>query len=513
MCIVGCSSSPNIHMSFVEELKADRHEQPVHRLGSALMTLGSDSLVYMFGSGLLGLGGFILVPLYTRTLHPDQFGVYALVDISILIIALVTQLKLDVAYLKAFADIDSSQRRDLLGSMLLTGAGAAVLGGVALTSVMASPLSMRIFQTNDHGFAWILLPIVVLENLLGLLLSHLRVERRAFAYCSSTLARLLAIVAASVWLLSVRHLGLYGLFLGRLVGNCVGVALLFGFCWSGIRLRIDWPLLRRMIAFGIPLVWSALMILLMDATGRYMLGQVRSLNEVGYLGAAIKISSVFQMLITRPFGIAWGGLMFHIARWPNAPKIYSKIFTYVLVLSLVGGFCMALFTPELFHIFATKAYAPGMGIFPLILLVRAVSIMEYPAAISIYLAERTKWFALVYSIGLGVNLICNYILDRTYGATGAVWAWILAWLVIVALMRLVGQGLYRLENDWLLWSLAVVPWAFFFFAPGILLAKLSALPWPTQAIVAACVLGGFATLLVADFRMASKGLHWETVES
>jgi O-antigen/teichoic acid export membrane protein len=472
----------------------------------------SDSLVYLFGAGLLGLGNFILVPLYTRTLRPDQFGVYALVDIGILILALVTQLKLDVAYLKAFADVDASGHRNLLGSVLLAGAGAALLGGAALTLTVASPLGARILQTHDRGFAWTLLPIVVLENVLGLLLSDLRVRRRAFAYCSSTLVRLLAIVAASIWLLSVRHVGLYGLFVGRLIGDCIGVFLLLGFCWSGIGLRFDWPMLRPMIIFGMPLVWGALMILLMDATGRYMLGQVRTLDEVGYLGAAIKISGIFQMLLTQPFGIAWGGLMFQIVKWPNARRIYSKIFTYVLVLSLASGFCMVLFTPELFHIFATKAYAPAMGVFPLILLVRAVSIMEYPGAIGIYLAERTRWFAPIYSVGLGVNLFSNYVLDRTYGATGAAWAWILAWLVIAALMRLVGQRLYRLENDWKLWSLAVVPWAFLFFAPRDLVAKLLASPWPTQAILSVCVLGGFSALLVSDFRTASKGLSLETAE-
>src|ERR1700730_3779327 len=120
-------------MTDVEELKPSPHDPPVHRLGSALRALGSDSLVYMFGAGLLGLRGFILVALYTRTLHQHQFGVYALVDISTLILGLVTQLKLDVAYLKTFADVDASRRRDLLGSVLLAGAGTALLGGVALT--------------------------------------------------------------------------------------------------------------------------------------------------------------------------------------------------------------------------------------------------------------------------------------------------------------------------------------------------------------------------------------------
>src|SRR6185312_12176535 len=56
--------------------------------------------VHFIGAGLLGLGSFILVPLYTRTLRPDQFGIYALIDISVVILVLTSQAKLDVSHLQ-----------------------------------------------------------------------------------------------------------------------------------------------------------------------------------------------------------------------------------------------------------------------------------------------------------------------------------------------------------------------------------------------------------------------------
>jgi hypothetical protein len=84
--------------------------------------------------------------------------------------------------------------------------------------------------------------------------------------------------------------------------------------------------------------------------------------------------------------------------------------------------------------------------------------------------------------------------------------------VIVGLMRLAGQRVYRLENDWKLWLLAVVPWAFVLSAPRELVARLLGLPWPAQAILTVCVLGGVTALLVSDFRHASRGLSFETAQ-
>jgi len=335
--------------------------------------------------------------------------------------------------------------------------GAVVCGGV-LALAAWSPLGGRFLHNYERSFAWTLLPIVMLEALQGLFLGDLRARRRAVRYCASTLTRLLALVGATIWFLSFQHLGLYGLFLGRMVGDLSGVLLLFFFCRANIVLTCDLSILRPMLHFGAPLIWGAVMMLLMDAAGRYILTQYRGLADVGYLGAALKISSIFQMLVAQPFGIAWGGLMFQMAKWPKAKLIYSQIFSYILLLASGLALVIAIFTRQLFHIFATQAYAPGMVLLPFLLLVRAIGIMEYPAAISIYLAGRTSWFAGIYTVAFVVNCGLNVWLDKTHGAMGVVIAWIAGWIVITALMRIVGQRVYPLYNHWAMWSLSAAPW-------------------------------------------------------
>jgi O-antigen/teichoic acid export membrane protein len=99
-----------------------------------------------------------------------------------------------------------------------------------------------------------------------------------------------------------------------------------------------------------------------------------TLEQVGFYSVSIKIVSVFQMLLHQPFGTAWGGLMFQIAKMPNARLIYSKILLCLFTISTTIALVLALFTPALFAVFATVAYMPAMAIFPVILLVRAISI-------------------------------------------------------------------------------------------------------------------------------------------
>jgi O-antigen/teichoic acid export membrane protein len=414
-----------------------------------------------------------------------------------------------VSYLKWFADVGQSRRGELLGSTLIVGALAAVIGGVLLALAVASPLGERWLQTSDRSFAWTLLPMVVLENVQGLLLTDLRACRRAAAFSASGVARLLAIVGANLWFIVVKEQGVPGVFLGRLVGDGTSVLLLVTFCLGSTTPRLALPFAAPMARYGLPLVWGALMSTMIDASGRYFLSHYSTLEQVGFYGAAIKISNIFQMLVYQPVGVAWGGLMFQIVKWPNARMIYSKILMYVFVLSLAIALILALFTPTLFAIFATAAYAPAMTVFPLVLLVRAVNILEYPTAIGIYLAGQTKWFALIYSVGLGVDFLANYLVVPTYEMFGAAWAWLGAWVVITGLMAWTGEHYYPLHYDCKLLLLPIVPWSLILIGQHSFVRRLSHLHWLIQAALALAVILGTGVLLAQDLRGVRKQILLE----
>ena len=478
-------------------------------LGSMLLVLAGDSLIYLVGLAIIGLGNLILVPFFMRYLAPAEFGVYALVDVTIAVLMGLSLLKLDVSYLKWFAEFDGGQREEMLWSVLLAAALASGVLGALLALGAASPVGERWLQTTDRTFAWTLLPVLVLESLQGLLFSDLRARRRAVAYSVLAALRLFAMLGASVWFVAVKKQGLCGFFLGRLTGDAVCVAALCCLCLSLRRIRFRPAILRPMLRFGLPLAWAGLMLVMLDATGRYILSRASTMEEVGLYGAAIKISSVFQILIAQPFGVAWGGLMFQIAPWPNAPMVYSKILNYVLVLSLTGALVIALFTPTLFTILASAPYFAAVAVFPLVLLVQAVRVMEYPAAVSIYLAGKTKHFAWIYTLGLCANVAVNCLLTPAYGMFGAVWAWLVSGIIIIVLTASLGQRYYALHYEWKLPLLIMAPWVAVLLARHGFIQALIRFRWPAQAILALVVLLGGVLLVLRDVRLTDKALSSE----
>lgn len=482
-------------------------------IGAALLGLAGDSAVYLAGGLLVGLGSVILIPLYTRYLTLREFGVYALIDVLVLLVVAVSLLKMDVSYLKWFADIDPSKRGELLGSTVLTGLTASLAGGAIISLFVASRQGELWLQAPVRNYAWLLLPIVVLENLQGLFLTDLRAHRKSTLYSMAALLRAMGMIIASYYLIAIRQKGLPGLFLGRLIADASSVAFLAAICLRPVVWKFSRSLLGPMLRFGAPLIWSVIAVLLQDASGRYFLTHYGTLEQVGLLGAAIKIGAVFQMLVSVPFGVAWGGILFQIVKEPDAQVIYSKIFSYVYVLALGVALVLTIFASTLFHIFTAPAYYSAIVVLPLVLLVRAMSVIEQPASVGVYLAGRTDLLAISYTVALGVNLLLLRLLAPHFGLLGVGCAWLLGSAVVPVLFLLFGQRRYRLSLRPMLLLAPVLLWIAVF-----LLRSQTDVLWPGHPLWLQCglslaVLLTVGFLLSSDFRSLRRELRTRRVSS
>ncbi|HEU0048117.1 MAG TPA: polysaccharide biosynthesis C-terminal domain-containing protein, partial [Nitrososphaera sp.] len=135
-------------------------------------------------------------------------------------------------------------------------------------------------------------------------------------------------------------------------------------------------------------------------------------------------------------------------------------FGYVYVVALGTTLVLTILAPTLLRVFTAPAYFPAVTLLPLVLLVRAMNVIEQPAATGIYLSGRTEIFAAIYTIALVVNLFLLYELVPRYGAIGVGWAWFIGSAVVPILDLFFGQKMYRLTFSAKLMLFPVLPWVF-----------------------------------------------------
>jgi O-antigen/teichoic acid export membrane protein len=461
-----------------------------HPLLATLYPLVKQSAIYLAGAGVVGLGNFILVPLYTRCLTPADFGVYALLEIALLITVTIVQLGLGTAYLRWYAESAAEQRSELLASSGFVALAAGTAGGCVLV-VLTGLLGSR-WLGPLQGMQWVFLPVVICRNLQGVLFSALQASQRAAGYSSAAVARLLALSSAGIWFVGVKHEGVQGVLHSWLVGDGICALLLLGLCMPRQRWTLNFELLTPMLKYGFPLVWSSFMALLLDASGRFFLAHDRSLAEVGLYAVGIKITGLFNMSFLQPFGNAWAGMAFPIAHRPNAPVTYTKILGYALVVAMLVVALMLLFGPYLVILFAGRLYLPATHLLPWLLLPLAFRLLEYWGSLPLYLKYKTHWLGPLATAGVLACLALNALLVPRYGAFGAALAWGGALAVDLILLIAAGRRLYPLPTDVRTFGFAVSLWLL--GVAGSRLAGIFRTPYAfgvstaiAAALLAACV--------------------------
>jgi O-antigen/teichoic acid export membrane protein len=426
---------------------------------STLKKLRKDTALYLVGAGLLGAGGLLLIPLYTRYLTQTEFGAYALIELSLTIVGAVAQLGFAVSYLKWFADLPSSRHGELLGSGLLVMVTAGVIAGTILSVTVASSSAHGWLHLANRGVPWMLAPLVVAEAVQTLLLSDMRARRAPLKFCAAAAIRLVVMAGLGLWLVGREHLAITGALSARLIGTYAGLLLLMHQTLRR-RLSLSLPLVRNMLAYGWPLVWSSLMAMAFDASGRYYLLRLGGLDQVAIYALALKLSNVLQAFVLMPFGTAWMGLCFAIAHKPNAPATYTRILGYALVILAGMAAMIAIIVPVFLPWIAPSTYNPAAKLAPWLLLPHVLRILEYWACIGIYLTHNTRWMALISTCAAALNLVLCRALVATEGPLGVALAWLVALAAIIVVSGLISQRRYPMPVDWRFVAVAACLWLF-----------------------------------------------------
>lgn len=416
-------------------------------LVAVVLSLLGDSAQYFVGVAVMGAANVLLLPFYTRFLSASDFGLYALVELLALSLISIAGLGFPVSYLKGFAASGPGEVPRLLGTMLWVNGLAAAILGAGLSNFLSSPQAATILRGDPRHFAWLLLPLILLESLQNVLLTHLRARRKAGSFSGASAMRVLSIVALTIWLVAGRGEGLVGVFKARVMGDLLACLLLWGLTASDLSLSASFKSAWSMTKYGLPVMGSALIMVMLDGAGRFFLDHYGSLEQVGLYAVAVKISGVMRLLVVVPFGSAWGGLLFQVAKKVRAPLIYSKLLSYLLVVSISIALALSLFGPLLLRILATREYAGSLSAIPWLLLVQAAALLQYPSSVGLYLGSATRWLPPIFSCGILVSFLLNRVLVPNFGILGAAWAWLGSWVVITLLMAWVGQRYYPLHYE------------------------------------------------------------------
>ena len=408
----------------------------------ALRRLSTESLIYGLGQVSGRAVQVLLVPVLTRVLARSAFGVSELVFAYLQTAVLVLVFGMDGALARFFYHEPDRAARIRMASTSLAFRLATGVAAAAVLALCAAPLARQLVGGEVYR-KYVLIGAVTLPFTLVVLFGNdvLRVTFQPWKFIVLNFTQTVLTAGLSLWLVLVRHLGVAGVLYGRLAGDAACALLALVLVRHTIRPRFQWTTLRRMLAYGAPLVPVAIAYGAIASLDSYVLQRSRGLVDVAVYRVAMKFFALVTMAISA-FQLAYGPFAFAHARAPDAGRLYARVLAgYVAIASFVA-LLVGLFAPEVLAIAVPRGYAAAAGPAALLAFAAVAQGAYYICSVGIGLALKTPLQGWTAGGAALVAVVANLLLGPRLGPFGAGLATTLAYMTSAVLTYLIAQRVH-----------------------------------------------------------------------
>ncbi len=405
--------------------------------------LAASVAIYATGDFLVAaVGGFLLVPLYTRHLSPSDYGVFVVTRTTGDIFTYILQFGLISAVARVYFIFSAKQQqRQYIGSILIfhfcTASIFLVVLGVA-GKFFWRQLSPAV---PAMPYMWFAFGLAFLSFVPGLFSILLRVEERAKFFVAVQVASAVLLVLCVVLFLVVLKTGIAGLFGALILSGVITWAVLLGLLFRRVEWNFRWEHISASLKFGMPVVISYIAFFVMNRFGIIFLQRYVGLAEVGLFGLAQQLAMVIS-LVGVAFGKSFQPMIFSSGE-SAVTDLISRLGGIYFVSMLMCAAVFASFASELLMILAPRAYGRAYYVFVLLIIANAVYSTKLISE-SVLLYRHRPSLSMTVSLAGGViSILGNLWLVPKIGIYGAVLSTLLTSCVVTTISMTIALRLVR----------------------------------------------------------------------
>jgi O-antigen/teichoic acid export membrane protein len=418
-------------------------------LFSQLLRLSRHSIIYGLGAAIGSVVGFFLIPLYTRYLTPSDYGVLQIFTATTSALGVFFILGISAALFRSYYLYDDAGKRREVAStaFLFLTASSTVL--TLLLIGLSGSFSSLLFHSSEYTSYFRIIFLTLFCNTgIALGLAVFQARQQPTRYALVTVIQVVMSIALNIVFVMVLHRGVLGILEATLIVSAVIYLSLTAVLIKSAGFGFSGGELRRMLAYGLPLVPAGLSGWILTLADRYFLQFLSTPQELGLYSLGYRFGMVISALIVAPFAAAWVPFAFSIFKQENAKQVYSRAFTYFVLVAMLAALALSVLSSQVLSIMATPAFHAAYKVIPLIALSYVLYGCSAILGVGFALMAKTRYSALCVVVAAILNLGLNYLLIPGYGMMGAAWATLISYLVMAALFFIVSRRFYAVTYEW-----------------------------------------------------------------
>jgi len=417
----------------------------------SLKRLGRDTILYGVASVLSRVVAFVMLPIYTRYLTPSDYGLLAILDLSLEIALLLFSAGASAGLMRFYYKThDPRERNQVLFTAWASSTALYLVGTLVL--LLAAPY---IWQHGLHGsgtVGMVRLAAVnfTLSSLMMVPMQMLNIDQRPGASSVVLTTKLVVQLSLNILFVVGLEAGPIGIlwstfFSSMAVGSVMTVVLLrrTGLAWS-------WPAFRDLRRFSVPIQFSKAGTFILAYGDRFFLDKFHGLAVVGLYGLAYQFGFLIASMLTLPFMQAWNPQRFQLAHEDRSHRdaMYNRGFLYGDVVIVTGAVAISLLIRPILDIMTTEAFHPAAAFVPMIVLAYVFQAWANVADFGIEVSEKTKYTSYATWCSVVVIVVLYVLLVPPFAGMGAAIATLVAMIVRFGATLYFAQRLWPVSYEW-----------------------------------------------------------------
>lgn len=369
-----------------------------------------NTALYAIGEFANKVLGFLIIPLYTYVLTPEEYGRIDLFTTAISFLVPIITLQIQEAMLRYLLGKDIDKQTAVGNCWAVFSIGSVI------TAVLW-PVYCLIFEKK---YACFFVAAILTNAFNGIFTHYLRAIGKNTEYVAKGVLCTAINLCCNVLLVLILKMGMDGYLYSLLISQCFGVVYLLvtGNVYRCFHFRyVKIAVLLDMLRFSVPLIPNTMMWWVMSAGDKYIINWHMGDGANGLYSLALKIPTIISVFYSL-FYQAWQMSAIEENQSADRKHLYTTVFrnTTALLFILVSGMMLCI-KPLCIYVMDER-FSVAWEYIPLLLIGTALNCQASFFGVVYTTTKNTIRVFFTTALGAMVNIALNLILVKPFGLQG-----------------------------------------------------------------------------------------------
>ena len=401
--------------------------------------------IYTISSFLNSGITFLLLPLLTRYLTSEQYGILAMINATVSVLIPFVGMSILTAIERQLVESDQIENSKYVFNSIIIFIISSILVGLII-------FIMQDFVCRITGipkrYLWIALAVAISDVIINIALVVMQFNNKPILFGLFKNSETVVNVGISILLVVVFRMALdgrlYGIVISKLIFLVIGFFVIKEFVGFNPTFRFDY-IKDEILNFGIPLIPTALKTSILTYLDRIFITNMKSVSETGLYSVGNQLSLPI-LFLAQAFNLAYLPWLYKKLKLGNKAEDKKIIkLTYVYFALIMGISIVWYIIVSFVAVFIVGDNYKGAESYIIWLsLGYAFTGMHMMVVAYIYYSKKVKLYNIVTIVVILSNVVFNYIFIKAKGAVGAAQATMIVNIISFSLTWILATKVHKM---------------------------------------------------------------------